>query len=146
MFDEKTILERLHNGEDIQKIANEMAELINGANQVFMAEQAKKRAEAEAKKQYEAQKQAELECIVQETKNWMNKYYKVDESAWDGVSAASIIEVIESVRELGNALDDLGKVLNSPEVPAAAPIGTAALKKTESADAVLNNFIKKMGW
>lgn len=147
MFDEKTILARLQNGEDIQKIANEMAELINSANQTFLAAEAKKRAEAEAKKQHEANKRIELDTIIQETKKWMNKYYKVDDAAWAGVNAETVIELIESVRELGNALDDLGQLLTTPEIPAApAPVGTAALKKTESADDALNKFIKKMGW
>ena len=54
MFDEKTILARLQNGEDAQTIANEMAAMINAANKMYAEEIAK----AEEAKRAEEQKKA----------------------------------------------------------------------------------------
>ena len=52
MFDEKTILARLQNGEDAQTIADEMAATINAANKTYddqkAAEEAAAAAETEA--------------------------------------------------------------------------------------------------
>ena len=57
MFDEKTILARLQNGEDAKTIADEMAAALNAANKTYVDQKAK--AEAEAKRS-EIQKQEEL--------------------------------------------------------------------------------------
>ena len=49
MFDEKTILARLQNGEDAQKIADEMAAMINAANKTYTDQKAaEEAAKAEA--------------------------------------------------------------------------------------------------
>ena len=52
MFDEKTILARLQNGEDAQTIADEMAAMINAANKTY----ADQKAAEEAAKKTEIQK------------------------------------------------------------------------------------------
>ena len=148
MFDEKIILARLQAGEDIQKIANEMAALINTVNQEYQAAEAKKRAEVEAKKQYESQKREELDKILLAATEWFNKYYPNSGGA-DAIAELSTDEVIEfcdNIDELAKTLTSLAKDLEV-KAESAAPVGTRAIKKTkESADKVLNDFLKTMGW
>lgn len=62
MINEKDILARLQAGEDAQKIADELANVLNAANATYIAEvEAKKKAEAEA-----AKKAAEATAIEEE--------------------------------------------------------------------------------
>jgi uncharacterized protein (UPF0335 family) len=65
MFDEKTILARLHAGEDAQTIANEMAEMMNTANKIYNDQKmAKAEADRLAAKKLEAQKKKELQEVL----------------------------------------------------------------------------------
>ena len=61
MFDEKTILARLQNGEDVQKIADEMTTILNQANKAYADQKA---AEEAAKKRNEVQKKEDLQEIL----------------------------------------------------------------------------------
>ena len=130
MFDEKTILARLQNGEDVQKIADEMAAMINAANKTYAdqkaAEEAKRQAEEERKKALNLQKTADLQDILDQFAVWFNAYYDVDESVWDEINADSVLEMIDSVQEYIKAMSDLTAKPN--------------------ADETLNAFLNKMGW
>ena len=146
MFDEKTILARLQNGEDAQKIADEMAAMINKANKVYAdqkaAEEAKKKAEEERKKQLVLQKKDDLQDILDQFAVWFNTYYDVDEAVWDEINADAVLELIDSVQEYIKAMNDLGAVFGKKV--AAKPVKT--IVKTQSADDTLNAFLNKMGW
>ena len=146
MFDEKTILARLQNGEDAQKIADEMAAMINKANKAYTdqkaAEEAKKKAEEERKKQLALQKKDDLQDILDQLAVWFNTYYDVDEAVWDEIDADAVLELIDSVQEYIKAMNDLTAVFGKK--PAVKPVKTVV--KTQSADDTLNAFLNKMGW
>ena len=138
MFDEKTILARLQNGEDAQTIANEMAAMINAANKTYTDQKA---AEEAAKKQNEVQKKEELQEIIDLFMEWLETFYgvKVDEE----VPADSVIELIDSLKEYIDAFKGLEAMLGAKK-PAAKVIKSNT--KPASADETINAFLNKMGW
>ena len=140
MFDEKTILARLQNGEDAQAIANEMAAALNKVNKMYNDQKAQ---EAEKKKQGEIQKKETLQEILDDFMLWLSEYYNVEEE----VTADQVIELIDSIQEYVKAMSELGNLFHAKK--AAAPIGTKAIKQTakpKNADDTLNDFLKQMGW
>ena len=146
MFDEKTILARLQNGEDAQNIANEMAAMINKANKVYQdekaaEEEARKVAEA-TKKKVEVQKKNDLQNILDQLAVWFNTYYDIDKSTWNEINADTALELIDSIQEYIKAINDLGAVFGKKS--AVKPVKT--IVKTQSADDTLNAFLNKMGW
>lgn len=138
MFDEKTILARLQNGEDAQKIADEMAAMINAANKTYTDQKA---AEEAAKKQNEVQKKEELQEIIDLFMEWLETFYdvKVDEE----VPADSVIELIDSLKEYIDAFKGLEAMLGGKK-PAAKVIKSNT--KPANADETINAFLNKMGW
>ena len=142
MFDEKTILARLQNGEDAQSIANEMADMINKANKLYADELAKaeeaKRAE-EQKKALNLQKTADLQDILDQFAAWFQEYYSIDAS--NELKADSIMEMIDGIQEYVNALKGLEMVIGKK--PAAKVIKS---NTKPSADDTINQFLKNMGW
>lgn len=138
MFDEKTILARLQNGEDAQKIADEMAAMINAANKTYTDQKA---AEEAAKKQNEVQKKEELQEIIDLFMEWLETFYgvKVDEE----VPADSVIELIDSLKEYIDAFKGLEAMLGAKK-PAAKVIKSNT--KPANADETINAFLNKMGW
>ena len=138
MFDEKTILARLQNGEDAQTIANEMAAMINAANKTYTDQKA---AEEAAKKQNEVQKKEELQEIIDLFMEWLETFYgvKVDEE----VPADSVIELIDSLKEYIDAFKGLEAMLGAKK-PAAKVIKSNT--KPANADETINAFLNKMGW
>lgn len=140
MFDEKTILARLQNGEDAQKIADEMAAMINAANKIYSDQKAK---EAEEKAQAEkaaVQKKEDLQEILDMFADWFNTYYGID--AKSELDAETVLSLIDSIEEYLNAIKDLEKAFNVK--PAAKPV--KKIVKAKSADETINQFLKNMGW
>ena len=143
MFDEKTILTRLQNGEDAQAIANEFAALINSVTKTYTEEQ-------KAAEKAKIQKRESMEEILVHLRKWFKTYYNIDESALNDLTADSIIELVDSTKEYIDAMTEL--VGSLEKVPAAGKsivkhtIPTGIKKTAASADAVLNDFLKQMGW
>ena len=140
MFDEKTILARLQNGEDIQKIADEMAAMINSANKAYADQKA-----AEAVEKAKVQKKEELQEILDLFADWFSTYYGVD--AKSELDADAVLELIESVQEYIKAMTDLGAVLGVKKP--AVPVGTKVIKSNtppKSADDKIAAFLNQMGW
>lgn len=144
MFDEKTILTRLQNGEDAQTIANEMAAMINAANKMYNDQKAAEEAKA---KERDIQKRNDLQEILNQLINWLGTYYDLDmESIKHEVTAEALIGLINSLDEYMNAMKDLQNLLG---VKPKAPAGTKVIKSNtppKSADDTLNDFLKQMGW
>lgn len=140
MFDEKTILTRLQNGENIQSIADEMAALINAANKTYTDQKAAE----EAAKAAVVQKVDELQNILDMFFDWFDVYYDVDvESIRDELKADQVIELIDSVKEYAEALKSLESMLGSKKSAAKA---TKSNTKPKSADERISDFLNKMGW
>ena len=134
MFDEKTILARLQNGEDAQKIADEMAAVINAANKAYADQKA---AEEAVKKQNEVQKREDLQEILNLFLDWLNAHYGIGTKG--DVTADQVIELIDSLEDYFKAIKDLEAVFGVKK-----PVKKAA--KTQSADEAIDQFLKQMGW
>jgi hypothetical protein len=136
MFDEKTILARLQNGEDIQKIANEMAAVINTANETYN----KQKAEEAAK----AKRAEDLQGILDLLAEWIADYYNMDvEELKADLTAESIIELMDSCYELVASVGDLEKMLGGVQKKA-MPVKVKIANGT--ADKTIEDFLQKMGW
>ena len=142
MFDEKTILARLQNGEDAQTIANEMAAMINAANKLYTDQKAAEEA-AEAKRA-ELQKVEELQDILDMFIDWFGTHYGVDvEHVKNELGADQVIELIDSLKEYIEAIKGLESML-SVKKPAVKVIKSNT--KPTNADETINAFLNKMGW
>ena len=136
MFDEATILARLQNGEDVQKIADEMAAALNKVNKLYSDQKAKEEAERAAAKRAESQKKEDLQEIIDLFMEWLSTYYNVDTQ--DKLTADQVIELIDSIFEYVEAMKGLEHMF--------AKKAPAKVVKTQSADDTLNAFLNKMGW
>lgn len=140
MFTEKDILARLQNGEDVQKIADEMAKMINAANKTYIDQKAaEEAAKAEAAKA-DVQKRKDLQEILDLFLDWLNAHYGIGNKG--DVTADQVIELIESLQEYIEAIKDLESIFGVKK-PAAKAAKTANL---QSADETINQFLKNMGW
>lgn len=137
MFDEKTILARLQNGEDAQKIADEMAAMINKANKTYNDQKA---AEEAARKQNEIQKKEDLQEILDLFADWLKIYYGVETKG--ELTAEAVLELIDSIKEYLEALKDLESVFSMKNAPKIIKSNT----KPKSADEQISDFLNKMGW
>lgn len=144
MFDEKIILARLQNGEDAQKIANEMAAMMNAANKMYTDQKAaEEAAKAEAAKA-EVQKREDLQEILDMFCDWFGTYYKMDvEELKSELKADQMIELIDSLKEYIEAVKGLESMLGGKK-PAVKVIKSNT--KPANADETINAFLNKMGW
>ena len=136
MFDEATILARLQNGEDAQKIADEMAASLNKVNKMYEDQKAK---EIVAKRN-EAQKKEDLQEILDMFADWFKAYYDIDAKA--ELKADAVLELIDSVKEYVEALKSLEAVFSMKNAPKVIKSST----KPKSADEQISDFLNKMGW
>ena len=145
MFDEKTILARLQNGEDAQTIANEMAAALNKVNKIYSDQKATEEAAKVAAAKAEVQKKEDLQEILDMFCDWFSTYYEMDvEDLKSELKADQVIELIDSLKEYINAVKGLESMLGVKK-----PIGTKVIKSNtppKSADEQINDFLKKMGW
>ena len=140
MFDEKAILTRLQNGEDVQTIANEMANLINEVNHKY--EDSKRKAE-EAKQKRELAKRSELKALAQMAGKWYNDYIATTEEEkvafGEALQEADLEEVIGLFENLHEIIVPLLSVIDHP-------IQKKEKKVQKNTDDVINTFLKNMGW
>ena len=137
MFDEKTILARLQNGEDAQKIADEMAAALNQANKAYADQKA---AEEAAKKQNEVQKKEDLQEILDMFADWFKIYYGIETKG--ELEADAVLELIDSIKEYVEALKGLETMFSMKNTPKIIKSNT----KPKSADEQISDFLNKMGW
>lgn len=137
MFDEKTILARLQNGEDAQKIADEMAAALNQANKAYADQKA---AEEAAKKQNEVQKKEDLQEILDMFADWFKTYYGIETKG--ELEADAVLELIDSIKEYVEALKGLETMFSMKNTPKIIKSNT----KPKSADEQISDFLNKMGW
>ena len=140
MFDEKAILTRLQNGESIEDIANEMSNLINKVNKTYTDQKA---AEETAKKRNEVQKKEDLQEILDMFTDWFNAYYDIEV---DGkLEADAVLELIDSIKEYIEALNDLESIFGIKKSAVKASKSNAK-SKSKSSDEKISDFLKQMGW
>ena len=140
MFDEKVILTRLQNGESVEDIANEMANLINKVNKTYADQKA---AEEAAKAKAETQKKEDLQEILDMFTDWFNAYYDIEV---DGrLVADAVLELIDSIKEYIEALNDLESIFGIKKSAVKATKSNAK-SKFKSSDEKISDFLKQMGW
>ena len=140
MFDEKVILPSLQNGEDVQTIANEMANLINKVNKTYTDQKA---AEEAAKAKAETQKKEDLQEILDMFTDWFNAYYGIET---DGkLEADAVLELIDSIKEYVEALNDLESIFSIKKHTVKATKSNTK-PKSKSSDEQISDFLKQMGW
>ena len=140
MFDEKVILTRLQNGEDVQTIANEMANLINKVNKTYTDQKA---AEEAAKAKAETQKKEDLQEILDMFTDWFNVYYGIETD--DKLEADAVLELIDSIKEYVEALNDLESIFSIKKHTVKATKSNTK-SKSKSSDEQISDFLKQMGW
>ena len=158
MFKAEDILARLHNGEDVDTIAEEIANVLNEANVQFQKEE-----EARAKaKEHEAhlketQKLKDLQEIIDLTHDFCIEYYcDSDEDintiheAFEELDAKSVnkllneigiyaVKLAEMEKHFGNML---GGLFSTPVVK---KVDKRPNPETRTADAVISSFLSSMG-
>ena len=140
MFDEKVILTRLQNGESVEDIANEMANLINKVNKTYADQKA---AEEAAKAKAETQKKEDLQEILNMFTDWFNAYYDIEV---DGrLEADAVLELIDSIKEYIEALNDLESIFGIKKSAVKATKSNTK-SKSKSSDEKISDFLKQMGW
>ena len=139
MFDEATILARLQNGEDAQKIADEMAAALNKVNKIYSDQKAKEEADRAAAKRAESQKKEDLQEIIDLFMEWLSNYYGVD--AQTQLTADQVLELIDSIFEYVEAMKGLESMFAKK-----APVKVIKSNTKPNADETINQFLAKMGW
>ena len=139
MFDEATILARLQNGEDAQKIADEMAAALNKVNKIYSDQKAKEEADRAAAKRAESQKKEDLQEIIDLFMEWLSTYYGVD--AQTELTADQVLELIDSIFEYVEAMKGLESMFAKK-----APVKVIKSNTKPNADETINQFLTKMGW
>ena len=140
MFDEKVILTRLQNGESVEDIANEMANLINKVNKTYADQKA---AEEAAKAKAETQKKEDLQEILDMFTDWFNAYYDIEVNG--KLEADAVLELIDSIKEYVEALNDLESIFGIKKSAVKATKSNAK-SKFKSSDEKISDFLKQMGW
>ena len=146
MFTEKDILARLQNGENVQKIADEMAAMINAANKTYTDQKAAEEAAKAAAAKAEVQKKEELQSILDLFCDWFGTYYNMDVAEIKAeLKAEQVIELVDSLKEYMEAIKNLESMFSVKN--ATKPVTKVIKSNTKpSADETINAFLKKMGW
>ena len=154
MINEKDILARLQAGEDAQKIADELANVLNAANATYIAEvEAKKKAEAEAAKKaaeataIEEEKNELAQIIADAIMDYMDVaapgLLDEDEDMIEGAEVRKLLDsMIPMMISLKNIAGLTGGVNPFGTPNLAAPTGKAINAKL-SDDEIIKNFIAK---
>lgn len=141
MFDEKTILARLQNGEDVQAIADDMAAALNQANRAYANQKA---AEEATKKQNEVQKKKDLQEILDMFADWFKTYYGIETKG--ELEAEAVLELIDSIKEYVEALKGLETLFGVKNATKPTVKVVKSNTKSKSADEQISDFLNKMGW
>ena len=153
MFKVEDILTRLHNGEDVDAIAQEMANALNEANDQFQKEEEEKAKKAAAEAHVkEVQKMQDLQEIIDLMHDFCINYYCDDDedintvhAAFATLDAKSVDKMIEEAGAYAVKVAEMEKHFDSLF---GGLFGTPVVKKvseTKTADAVINSFLSSMG-
>ena len=132
MFNEKDILARLQNGEDAQKIADEMAAILNAANKTYTDQkEAEKKAAAAKKAAAQKAKKEEADAIAASINHWIKKHYGSNLSVATG---EMLIEIVDSTVKAVKTFENIESVFD------VKPTGK------KSVDTTIADFLEDMGW
>lgn len=156
MYTESDILARLQAGEEAQKIADEMAAILNAANKTYTDQ---KIAEAEAAEKI-GKKHADMQAVIDALKCYCVNHIAKDEKEVDAyhetfnnLDPAEMCEMFEALENLTATIkifeDTLGADSLFTSLLDYKPIQKKKVKKVEkinSAEDKIADFLKKMNW
>lgn len=136
MFNSNDILARLQNGEDVNAIANEMADALNKANKAYEDEKNKKAAEL----QKEEDKKEDLLDILTDLTDWFNTHYdtNLEDPTMEDVDMT--LDAIGSLFDLMNMFDEI------KDFPVAKKAKQTAKPQSKNSDQKIADFLSQMGW
>lgn len=132
MFTKEDILSRLHNGENMDDIGNEIANILNEANEAYAAEQAAKAEQEEAKKDLVK----EMVEIIQELA--ILEGFNPEDMA---VSDEEVDYIAAAFTEMFTTIRDLKKVLNPIKIDMLAE---KSIPRNNADDQILADFLKSL--
>ena len=135
MYNVNDLMERLRNGESIENIGNEFADLMTRASKQYAEEQEAERI-AKTKREEEA---ARKNVLAQELADAFNAYVSFVTPTlfeeMDSFGAAEVEETLDGILSFASAF-----------VPMKDKVKVKAKKLDQSADEVLADFLNKFGW
>jgi Zn-dependent M16 (insulinase) family peptidase len=137
MFDQNYFLTRLQNGEDLDKIGKEIADMMNKASAEFTAQ---KEAEAKAKAAAEAEKNIQKKELVEELIDIIQELAILEGMDPEDMTIADgeIDELVEAFTEMFAAMRDLKNMFAAAS--AKKPTKLTPVKKSD--DQILADFLK----
>lgn len=137
MFDQNYFLTRLQNGEDLDKIGKEIADMMNKASAEFTAQ---KEAEAKAKAAAEAEKNIQKKELVEELIDIIQELAILEGMDPEDMDVADgeIDELVDAFTEMFAAMRDLKNMFAAASVR--KPAKLAPVKKND--DQILADFLK----
>lgn len=135
MFDQNYFLTRLQNGEDLDKIGKEIADMMNKASAEFTAQK-----EAEAKAAAEAEKNSQKKELVEELIDIIQELAILEGMDPEDMAVVDgeIDELVEAFTEMFAAMRDLKNMFAAASVRKPAKLAPA--KKND--DQILADFLK----
>jgi len=156
MINEKDILTRLQAGEDAQKIADELAAVLNAANATYIAEQKAKEEAARKAEAEKAAKEEERNELAQIIADAVMDYIELvapelvqDEE--EELSGEEVRKLLDSMIPLMQSMKNLQAIMPAGTNPFGTPIltppvakmgnGTSIVKMSD--DEIIKNFLNK---
>ena len=144
MVNEKDILARLQAGESVQKIADELINAINSANDKFRAEEeekAKKLAEEKKKAEEKAAKKAELAATIATS---VMEYLALADpelvaSEDEELTAEEVQKLLDTVIPFMSSMKNIQTLF--PASPSGKPVIKICNNNTNDADEIIKNFL-----
>lgn len=156
MINEKDILTRLQAGEDAQKIADELAAVLNAANATYIAEQKAKEEAARKAEAEKAAKEEERDELAQIIADAVMDYLELVapelvEDDEEELSGAEVRKLLDSMIPVMQSLKNLQAILPADTNPFGTPILTPPVAKMGngtpiaklSDDEIIKNFLNK---
>lgn len=156
MINEKDILTRLQAGEDAQKIADELAAVLNAANATYIAEQKAKEEAARKAEAEKAAKEEERNELAQIIADAVMDYIELvapelvqDEE--EELSGEEVRKLLDSMIPLMQSMKNLQAIMPAGTNPFGTPVltppvakmgnGTPIVKMSD--DEIIKNFLNK---
>lgn len=125
MYTKNDILARLQKGENAADIANEMADMLNAANDAYEAQ----KAAAEEKAKKDAVRNEDAEYVAAVINDFAKKHYDID-LKYTAKMVCDVMDTTASFAGIAKSFDKVDKV---------------RVRKIEDADAIIDHFLKELG-